>query len=51
MIVIRAEQNFLQTVITVCFENRKARYQMKELIEAWMKRYPGKRFLEIGIFF
>ncbi|VDN54852.1 unnamed protein product [Dracunculus medinensis] len=45
MIVIRAEF----TVITVCFENRKARYQMKELIEAWMKRYPGKRFLEIDI--
>lgn len=39
------KHSLVRTVVTVCFENRKIRYESKKQIDEWKKRQPGKRFI------
>uniref|UniRef100_A0A915CLE2 Grh/CP2 DB domain-containing protein n=1 Tax=Parascaris univalens TaxID=6257 RepID=A0A915CLE2_PARUN len=42
-------QHLFRTVVTLCFESRKNRFQAKELMAAWKARNSGKRFVEFDI--
>ncbi|KAL4002409.1 CP2 transcription factor family protein [Acanthocheilonema viteae] len=43
------QQSCYKTVITICFDNKKLRYQMNDLIEIWKTKNPGKRFFALDI--
>lgn len=39
----------LQTIIRVCFYDRRLQYMEKELIEQWKEQRPSERVLEIDV--
>lgn len=40
---------FFQSVIRICFHERRLQYMEKEQMDAWQKARPGDRILEVDI--
>ncbi|KAM3724490.1 Upstream-binding protein [Dirofilaria immitis] len=38
-----------KTVITICFDSKKLRYQMNDLMKIWKAKNPGKRFFTLDM--
>lgn len=38
-----------RTVISICFESRKIRYEAKKQVEEWKRKNPGKRFILLDV--
>ncbi|CAG9538547.1 unnamed protein product [Cercopithifilaria johnstoni] len=43
------QESCYRTVITICFDNKKLRYQMNDLMEIWKTKNPGKRFFTLDM--
>ncbi|EJD74615.1 hypothetical protein LOAG_18088 [Loa loa] len=43
------QESYYKTVITICFDNQKLRYQMNDLMEIWKTKNPGKRFFTLDM--
>uniref|UniRef100_A0A915PLQ0 Grh/CP2 DB domain-containing protein n=1 Tax=Setaria digitata TaxID=48799 RepID=A0A915PLQ0_9BILA len=43
------QESCYKTVITICFDNKKLRYQINDLMEIWKTKNPGKRFFTLDM--
>ncbi|KAK6100395.1 CP2 transcription factor family protein [Brugia pahangi] len=43
------QDSYYKTVITICFDSKKLRYQMNDLMEIWKAKNPGKRFFTLDM--